>query len=53
MNALGQVIGVTSGAYTYGNSMYLAVPIDPVLSADLTVQGWTLKEVKERESQAA
>lgn len=48
MNALGQVIGVTSGAYTYGNSMYLAVPIDPVLSADLTVQGWTLKEVKER-----
>lgn len=53
MNALGQVIGVTSGAYTYGNSMYLAVPIDPVLSADLTAPGWTLKEVKARESQAA
>ena len=50
MNALGQVIGVTSGAYTYGNSMYLAVPIDPVLSADLSAQGWTLKEVKAREA---
>ena len=53
LNALGQVIGVTTGAFTYGNSMYLAVPIDPVLSADLNVQGWTLKEVKARESQAA
>lgn len=50
LNALGQVIGVTSGAYTYGNSMYLAVPIDPVLSADLTGQGWTIREVKEREA---
>ena len=50
LNALGQVIGVTSGAYTYGNSMYLAVPIDPVLSADLTGQGWTIRGVKEREA---
>lgn len=50
LNALGQVIGVTSGAYTYGNSMYLAVPIDPVLSADLTGQGWTIREIKEREA---
>lgn len=46
MNAQGQVIGVTSGAYTYGNNMYLAVPVDPVMAADLTVSGWTLKEVK-------
>ena len=46
MNAHGQVIGVTSGAYTYGNNMYLAVPVDPVMAADLTVSGWTLKEVK-------
>ena len=44
--AHGQVIGVTSGAYTYGNNMYLAVPVDPVMAADLTVSGWTLKEVK-------
>ena len=50
LNALGQVIGVTSGAYTYGNSMYLAVPIDPVLSADLTGEGWTIREIKEREA---
>lgn len=53
MNAMGQVIGVTTGAYTFGNSMYLAVPIDPVLSADLTGEGWTLKEVKALESQAS
>ena len=46
MNAHGQVIGVTSGAYTSGNNMYLAVPVDPVMAADLTVSGWTLKEVK-------
>lgn len=50
LNALGQVIGVTSGAYTYGNSMYLAVPIDPVLSADLTGEGWTIREIKERKA---
>ena len=45
MNVYGQVIAVTSGAYTYGNSMYLAVPTDPVLSADLTAPGRTLAEV--------
>lgn len=49
LNAYGQVIAVTSGAYTYGNNMYLAVPADPLLSADLTVEGWTLSEVVERE----
>ena len=53
MNAMGQVIGVTTGAYTFGNSMYLAVPIDPVRSADLSGEGWTLKEVKALESQAS
>lgn len=45
LNAYGRVVAVTSGAYTYGNSMYLAVPVDPILSADLTVQGHTLAEV--------
>lgn len=45
LNAYGQAVGVTSGAYTYGNNMYLAVPIDPVLSADLTVDGQTLSQV--------
>ena len=47
LNAYGQVIGVTSGAFTYGNNMYLAVPIDPVLSADLTGEGWTIKQVRD------
>jgi S1-C subfamily serine protease len=45
LNTHGRVIAVTSGAYIYGNNMYLAVPVDPVLTADLTVEGWTLTEV--------
>lgn len=45
LNVYGQVIAVTSGAYTYGNNMYLAVPADPVFTADLTGKGQTLKEV--------
>ena len=45
LNVYGQVIAITSGAYTYGNSMYLAVPVDPVMEADLTGKGWTLAEV--------
>ena len=52
LNVYGQVVAVTSGAYVYGNSMYLAVPIDPVLSADLTGQGQTLAEVQAAESAA-
>jgi S1-C subfamily serine protease len=50
LNVYGRVLAVTSGAYTYGNNMYLAVPVDPVLAADLTVQGWTLAEVAAREA---
>lgn len=45
LNIRGQVIAVTTGAYTYGNNMYLAVPVDPVMEADLTVPGITLAEV--------
>lgn len=45
LNVYGQVVGVTSGAFVYGNNMYLAVPIDPVLSADLTGAGQTLAQV--------
>ena len=45
LNLYGQVIGITCGAYTYGNDMYLAVPISPVLNADLSGDGWTLAEV--------
>ena len=50
VNVYGQVIGVTSGAYTYGNNMYLAVPVNPVMTADLTGPGWTLAEVKAMEA---
>lgn len=45
LNVYGQVIAVTSGAYLYGNNMYLAVPVDPVLTADLSGEGLTLKQV--------
>jgi Trypsin-like serine proteases, typically periplasmic, contain C-terminal PDZ domain len=50
LNEYGQVIGVTCGAYVYGNSMYLAVPVDPVMSADLTGTGWTLSEVAQKQA---
>lgn len=45
LNIYGDVIAVTAGAYTYGNNMYLAVPVDPALSADLTAPGKTLAEM--------
>lgn len=45
LNAYGQVIAVTAGAYAYGNNMYLAVPVDPVLEIDLTVPGTTLSAI--------
>lgn len=50
LNIRGQVIAVTTGAYTYGNNMYLAVPVDPVMEADLTVPGITLAEVVKAEA---
>ena len=53
LNVYGRVIAVTSGAYTYGNNMYLAVPVDPVLEADLTAPGLTLEEVVKIESEKA
>ena len=52
LNVYGDVIAVTSGAYTYGNNMYLAVPVDPVLTLDLTVPGTTMQEVAAQEAQA-
>ena len=45
LNEKGQVIAVTSGAYAYGNNMYLAVPVDPVMTLDLTGPGVTLAEI--------
>jgi len=46
LNIYGQVIAVTSGAYAYGNNMYLAVPVDPAMKADWTYEGRTLEAVK-------
>lgn len=47
LNALGHVVGVTSGAYEAGNSLYISVPLTPILEADWTVEGMTLKEVRD------
>ena len=47
LNALGHVVGVTSGAYEAGNNLYISVPLTPVLAADWTVEGLTLREVVE------
>ncbi len=52
VNQYGDAIGITAGAYTYGNNMYLAVPLDPVLEADLTGNGWTLPQLVEIEDSA-
>lgn len=53
LNEYGQAVGVTSGAFTFGNNMYLAVAIDPVLSADLTAEGQTMAQVREYEANRA
>lgn len=50
LNVYGQAVAVTAGAYTYGNSMYLAVPVDPVMTADLTGPGKTMAEVASLEA---
>lgn len=49
LNVYGQVIGITSGVFTHGNNMFLAVPMDPVLSAQWTEPGQTLSQVAEAE----
>ena len=45
LNAYGHVVGVTSGAYEAGNSLYISVPLTPILAADWTAEGITLEEV--------
>lgn len=45
LNIYGHVVGVTTGAYTSGNNMYISVPLTPILEADWTVEGITLAEV--------
>ncbi|MBQ9618845.1 MAG: hypothetical protein IJR48_10810, partial [Oscillibacter sp.] len=51
LNVFGHVIGVTSGAYRIGNSMYLAVPVDIIRTLDLSGAGETLAQVADREEQ--
>jgi len=51
LNVYGQVLAVTSGAYSYGNNMYLAVPADPVLTADLTAPGITLFDLDQQSTE--
>jgi len=53
LNVYGHVIAVTSGAYSLGNNMYLAVPVDPILNMDLTVPGSTLREIVEQAKTSA
>nr|WP_325183367.1 trypsin-like peptidase domain-containing protein [uncultured Oscillibacter sp.] len=45
LNAYGHVVGVTSGAYEAGNSLYISIPLTPVLEADWEAEGLTLEEV--------
>jgi len=47
LNVYGQVIGITTASYRYGNNMYLAVPINAIQDVDLTVEGQTLKQVRD------
>lgn len=46
MNVYGRVVGVTTGAYSAGNNLYISVPLIPILEADWTVEGISLEEVK-------
>lgn len=48
LNVYGQVTAITSGAFLFGNSMYLAVPIDPALEAELPSEGLTLEQTTSR-----
>jgi len=44
LNEYGHVIGVTSGAYSAGQNMFLAVPVDTLMEIDLTAEGVSLEE---------
>ncbi len=47
LNVYGHVVGVTTGAYSNGNNLYISVPLTPVLEADWTAEGVTLEAVAE------
>ena len=50
LNEYGEAIGITSAAYLYGESMYLAVPLDRIFDIDLGVKGISLKAVAQAEA---
>lgn len=52
LNVYGQAVGVTTGAYIYGNNMYLAVPIDPALEAAYEDPALTLQQVADQQAKA-
>lgn len=45
LNVYGHVIGVTSGAYEAGNSLYISIPLTLILEADWEAEGFTFDEV--------
>ena len=47
LNVCGQVVGITSGSYVLGNNMYLAVPVEAILTAELDDTGWSVEEVRD------
>ena len=47
MNIYGHVAGVTTGAYSAGNNLYISVPLTPILEADWEAEGITLAQVLE------
>ena len=47
MNIYGHVVGVTTGAYSAGNNLYISVPLTPILEADWEAEGITLAQVLE------
>lgn len=53
LNIYGHVVGVTSGAYEAGNSLYISVPLAPILEADWEAEGITLAEVAQEVKEAA
>lgn len=53
LNVYGHVVGVTSGAYESGNSLYISVPLTPVLDADWEAEGITLAQVAQEVKESA
>jgi len=44
LNEYGEAIGITSAYFIYGQSMYIAVRLDPVFELDKNAEGMTLAE---------